>query len=300
MKPEIPDAHYYRGEHCNWMADEGEVFSSDGMERWILQGWVPPKPFITKNHTIICFGSCDAEKAVWYLESHGYKVGNTKNKVVQHGPYAHVTNHGDGMASVFTVLQQFEWSWENKTFDEDVWYYSKREEAASKDNEIKKETKALFDQTDVFFILLGLSEIWYDTLTNDIFWRAVPEHKFKPERHAFRVASCQETINAINKIINMIRQYRPNATIIFGVSPTGLTATFRNVSCITADSASKAILRASIDEVIRNKEDSNLFYWPLYELFREGLRNPYLPDRRHVRPEHLDKIWNLFAKYYLV
>ena len=128
-----------------------------------------------------------------------------------------------------------------------------------------------------------------------------------------------------------------------------LAATFRGVSCVTANAASKAILRVAVDELMREEEEEEqqqqqqgggmgggggagpagegtapppprplpnpsplaagegtasstpeegeegeegegtcagrIFYWPAYEMVKEGFSEAYLEDGRHPKPE---------------
>jgi hypothetical protein len=123
-----------------------------------------------------------------------------------------------------------------------------------------------------------------------------------------------------------------------------LAATFRGVSCVTANAASKAILRVAVDELMREEEQpqqqpqggrmgggggagpagegnahhppcpppspypleagegtvsskpeegeegegtcaGRVFYWPAYEMVKEGFSEAYLEDGRHPKPE---------------
>jgi hypothetical protein len=121
-----------------------------------------------------------------------------------------------------------------------------------------------------------------------------------------------------------------------------LAATFRGVSCVTANAASKAILRVAVDELMREEEQQpqqpqqpqgggmgggggagpagegtapppnpsplaagegtasskpeegeegegtcagRVFYWPAYEMVKEGFSEAYLEDGRHPKPE---------------
>jgi len=59
----------------------------------------------------------------------------------------------------------------------------------------------LFDNTNVFIITLGLSEIWYDKKTGDVFWRSVSKQSFNPDRHGFRVCTFSETKRNIEEIL---------------------------------------------------------------------------------------------------
>ena len=42
-----------------------------------------------------------------------------------------------------------------------------------------------------------------------------------------------------------------------------------------------------------------LYYWPAYEMVKEGFAEPYLEDGRHPKPEVVQTILELFGKYYL-
>jgi hypothetical protein len=79
-------------------------------------------------------------------------------------------------------------------------------------------------------------------------------------------------------------------------------ATFRPVSCITANSVSKAVLRAAIDEVHREVAgDGMLLYWPSYEIVQEAFGpGRYRTDRRHVHERILDYVMALFETHYCV
>ena len=93
----------------------------------------------------------------------------------------------------------------------------------------------------------------------------------------------------------LIRQHAPEARLIFTLSPVPLLATFRPVSCISANTVSKAILRVAVDELFV-KEDPRLHYWPSYEIVLEGFENSLKPDNRHVREEVLAFIMALFEQ----
>jgi len=60
-----------------------------------------------------------------------------------------------------------------------------------------------------------------------------------------------ETRSALEEIDSIRRQYLPKTKIVYTISPVRLRATFRPISALTANSASKAILRAGLDEFLR-------------------------------------------------
>jgi len=151
-----------------------------------------------------------------------------------------------------------------------------------------------------------------------VLWRAVPSHVYDPGRHGFRVSSVAENVANLRRIVRLIREHVPSASIVFTLSPVPLAATFRGVSCVTANSASKAILRAAVDELLREVHGGGerggggggggggeggcaggLYYWPAFEMIKEGFTEPYLEDGRHPKPEVIQQILALFGKHYL-
>jgi hypothetical protein len=270
------------------------------IEKFILKGWTPEKPFITKDNFITAFGSCFARSITSYLQDKGYKVGNNLKKSFPELREAniHVIDYAEVLNNTFVVRQQFEWAFENKEFDDELWYNDKGE-FVGYDLKTKDATKKVFLDTDVFILTLGLSEIWYNKKTGDVFWRSMPEDKYNADIHAFRVSTMQENLDNIQAIYDIIRKHKPDAKIVLTLSPIPLYATFRPVSCITANTASKAILRAAVDEFYRNNsKDSDLYYWPSYEIVQHHGKKAFGEDNRHIEPEIRKSIMVLFEKYY--
>jgi hypothetical protein len=89
--------------------------------------------------------------------------------------------------------------------------------------------------------------------------------------------------------------------IVFTVSPVRLTATFRPVSAISANSVSKAILRAALDEFLRERQESvnrDLFYFPSYEIVHDFFRDPFEEDNRHVTGFVAGQVVRTFARHF--
>ena len=59
----------------------------------------------------------------------------------------------------------------------------------------------------------------------------------------------------------------PDAPVVLTLSPVPLMATFRDVSCITADAVSKSVLRVALDQVMRDGREG-VYYWPSYEVVK--------------------------------
>ncbi len=287
---------WFRGEHTNPLPHNRHFYKQGAIEKYVLKGWAPKEPVIDVNTQVTAFGSCFAANISNWLSRRNYNVLNKSDDAGR----AYVVACGEGMVNSFVILQQFEWAWEGKTFDQELWH-GYDTESYGYDPEVQAQTKKMFDETDVFILTFGLSEIWYDEPTGNVFWRTIPKDAYDPERHKFRVSSVEENKDNMRKIYDLIRKHRPDAKIIFTLSPIPLQATFRDNSCITSNAVSKGVLRVAIDEIYREKRDEGvLHYWPSYEMITDAFGQPYKHDRRHPKDEVLDFIMMLFERTWCV
>ncbi len=286
---EVMDFGGGRGHYSFWRGDGTTFYPTDDDLRdrpvQIIAKGMPAEPFVTLKSQIVAFGSCFADNISHYLNAKGYHVATKKDKI------AHISSMGDGIVNTYAVLQQLEWAWENRVPKQELWHgYDAK--SVGYDEEVRLATRALLDTMDVFIITFGLSEIWYDEPTGEVFWRAVPADKFDPARHKFRVATQSENLANLRKIADLISLYRPQAEIIFTLSPIPLTATFRDMSCITANGASKANLRSALDEF------SGAHYFPAYELVNGLFNHQFMEDRRHIHYHVIQFMMAVFERFY--
>ena len=122
------------------------------------------------------------------------------------------------MANTFTVLEQLSWAFENKNIEKNTWYYSPNESASS-DDSIRKQTLQALKLVDVFIITVGLSEVWYDKLNNQVFWKAIPSSEFDDNKHGFRVSTVDENTENLKNIYKVIKKHLPDSKVIFTLSP---------------------------------------------------------------------------------
>ncbi len=265
--------------------------SVDAVEDWVIDGWRPQEFQIDETSRITAFGSCFAEHISNWLAKRNYSIltKNTDSK-------AYVVTCGEGMVNSFVIRQQFEWAFEGKVFEENLWHgYDAN--SFGYDEEVRQQTASIFNNTDVFILTFGLSEVWYDEVTGGVFWRSIPMEKYDASRHKFRVSSVEENRENILEIYRLIRKHRPGAKIIVTLSPVPLIATFRPVSCISANSVSKSVLRVAIDEALRTVVDEGIMhYWPSYEIITDVFRSPFKPDRRHLPRAVLDFVMMQFEQ----
>lgn len=286
-----------------WVQDVNNI------DKLVLKGWLPNKPFIKKEHIITAFGSCFARALTEYLQSKGYIIGKNIFAEIKKDKSelqtlrekdAHIITYSSDMNNTFTVRQQFEWAFENRKFNDKLWY-DDTGNFVGYSSDIQESTRKIFELTDVFIITLGLSEIWYNSISGEVFWRSIPEDKYNENIHKFRVSTIQENLNNLDVTYKIIKKYKPESKLIITLSPVPLVATMRPISCITANIVSKSILRAVIDEFYRTYEnDNNLFYWPSYEIVQWFGSDAYIDDNRHITDNVRNLIMEKFEKYYCI
>ena len=107
-------------------------------------------------------------------------------------------------------------------------------------------------------------------------------------------------------MVDLLRQVNPTAPIVVTLSPVPLEATFRDISCMTADSVSKSVLRVAIDQAM-GEHRPNVYYWPSFEIVRWAGAHVSWPaygfhdDRsRHVTRYAVGRIIDAFVEAFYV
>ena len=293
---DISTTHFswYRGEHANFGPTKINLSERDAIERYFLHGWLPETKFITKETPVVAFGSCFAAHISRYLKERGFNIlGDDLRRA------AYIVRFGEGMVNTFAIRQQFEWAFEGKAFGEGLWH-DKSGQLLRPEEAVREQTLSMFRDAEVFVLTLGLSEVWYDKITGEVFWRAIPSDAFDPARHGFRVSTVSDNLDNLRSIVRLIREHRPSAKIVITLSPVPLVATFRPVSCISANSVSKAVLRVAVDELMRERSAPDpLYYFPSYEIVTAYFRDAYKLDNRHIHPRVIRTIMETFVRHYV-
>lgn len=265
---------YKRGTVPNFYPDDRSYFDIPPIIDYLVAGCIPPQPIISKTTRVITFGSCFADHITRHLQSKNFNVATVQL--------------GDQIVNTYAILAQFESAWLNKKPDIATWH----------EYDVPLNRK-LLNEADVFIMTLGLSEVWYDDPTGEVFWSPVTQARFDITRHKFRTVTHSENFNNLNEMVKLIRIHRPNATIIFTLSPIPLKATFKSQSCLVANEASKAKLRSALDELMDNWiADKNLFYLPSYELVKNCFNFQFMQDRRHIHQHVIDFVMVVFERYF--
>jgi len=283
---------WFKKEDFNWLPSKSELRKM-GLA-CLLDGWKPDKPIIDQHTRVIGLGSCFARYFILWLADHGF------NKSIPDSPYNALIRNSFGFENISVIAQQFRWAFGEFDSRNALWIDRKRElfEATEERRMLVRQT---LEQTDVLVLTLGLSEVWYDESSGEPLWRAIPAKYYDPQRHLFRVESIGSTVASLQKIDELRERYLPNLKIIFTVSPVRLKATFRPISAITANSASKAILRAGLDEFLRLKwqeVNKTYYYFPSYEMVTEIFKEPFREDNRHLYDYVPSQILSVFARFF--
>jgi hypothetical protein len=101
------------------------------------------------------------------------------------------------------------------------------------------------------------------------------------------------------RFCDFLKERVPQLKIVLTVSPVPLHDTFSGIDILTANSYSKATLRAVAQDVA--DEHEYIDYFPSYELVT--LANPdsaWYPDRRHVQREFVAKIMERFSEIFML
>ncbi len=260
----------------------------------VAEGWLPDGPIISPDTRVLAVGSCFARYFTLWLAENGF------NRAFRHSPYNAMLHFNSDFESAAVIAQQFRWAFDELDPAALLWIDKNRRLVAATD-EGKQEVRATLEQTDVLILTLGLSEIWYDKVSGEPLWRALTEDKFDPDRHVFRVETVAQTIEWLEAIERIRAAHLPRLKIVFTVSPVPLKTTFRPVSAVTANTASKAILRAALDEFLRRHEaqlGETLFYFPSYELVTQYFVDPFREDNRHLTTAVPAVIIALFVEKY--
>jgi hypothetical protein len=286
----------HRGLAAGWYADgtlrrtpDSPTMFAEGPEAF-LTGWLPAEPLIGPETRVIAFGSCFASRFAEWLAEHGFNLAfdSSSDQSIVRSP----------LETPSAVAQQFRWAFGELDSELAFWMTPDRTRVEATEEHRLALRDALV-QADVIIITLGISELWFDTVSGEPIWRIPPREL--QQRYAVKVSSTAESIAALETIHRIRLAHMPDLKILYTVSPQRLRATFRGISPIVANTVSKAILRVAVDEFLRahpEELNAHYFYFPAYELATELLRDWLSPDNLHIRDKHAALILDVFARFY--
>lgn len=267
---------------------------------------------LDKTTPIGSAGSCFAVEIAWYLQDNGYNYVISEAEpdprrrseqsarwgIVFNTPsFRQLAEKAFGVRALPRLAEYHPDGYWQDPFRENVAYASLEALEADRDAHVAACRRAL-EGCRVFVVTLGLNECWEHVADGSVVSRnpKTPAH-YALFRH--RVLSVAENIGHLQAFLDVLRAHNPDVQLIVSVSPvpfmaTGLGAT-RHV--VVANAHSKAVLRVAADEFVAANE--GVHYFPSYEMVAHCLRDPWAADQRHVNPEAVARIMQLFEKTFV-
>jgi GSCFA family protein len=228
---------------------------TDLIREYVLPGHAPGEPLLRAQDRVITLGSCFAQELRSYLERAGFS--------------ADAFRVPEGLNNTFAILDFVSWCVTGKDTGRGFRYDTTPDGdiAEWKLEESRELVHRHLREAGAFVFTLGLAEVWRDRESGAVFWRGVPKDVYDEHRHVFTPTTVEENERNVLQAIELIRRVNPVAPIVLTLSPVPLKATFREISCLTADCVSKSTLRVALDRVVAHRLE-NVYYWPSYEIVR--------------------------------
>jgi len=292
----------------NYMLDYEQlkkvIWYKDIHKKWHHNTW---QKFLNKKTKVFSIGSCFAVNFGRWIKLHSIEVVDPKWGM-HYNPYT-ILSEIKKAGGISFKNQQVIWKVKKKNKElyidglrHPILAYSFSELKKIQQNILNVSKKGIVN-SDLIIITLGLSEIWEER-TNTGEWVAInrtpPKDIFNAnsEKYRNRNMSVSECKLCISEIIKCIKFINKKAKIVFTVSPMPLKTSFKDMSIRISNNMSKANLLSAIYEVIdkKSKNDSNIIYFPAYEIFMsEDSNKSWQDDMRHPTKEAVERVCKEFV-----
>jgi hypothetical protein len=254
----IPRTNTYPTEQALFDADLARV-----IHEYVLPGHLPTAPALDETQPVVTLGSCFARELLLFLQRSG--ANSTRFWIPS------------GLNNTFAILDFFSWCITGEQTGRGYRY----ERGAGGDIQEwvppaeRDAYLGALSGAGAFVFTLGLAEVWQDRDTGHVFWRGIPRAIFDSNRHVFRLTTVDENTDNLRRTIELIRKVNTEAPIVLTLSPVPLLASFRDISCLSADCVSKSVLRVALDQVM-TAPPPGVYYWPSFEIVKwVGATLPY-------------------------
>ena len=274
---------------------------------------------IGENDRVFTIGSCFARNVEASLIDVGMTVTSNETNLGPVGESLGFAANFFNKYSIHSIYNDLKWALEPDTYPGDDVIYEMPQKGLYADlqlgmsklefpiSDIRDFRKRYLDvmarvvDADVVIITLGYVETWYDTKLGIYLNTSPPQPLVKadPERFEFRVLSYADVLNALRDVHALLLKHRTKPLkMLVTVSPVPLLSTFRDIDVLVANTYSKSVQRAAIDEFIASAQGVD--YFPSYEFVM--LSNPQVAwsrgDYRHVNADLVARIMsNVITQY---
>lgn len=161
-----------------------------------------------------------------------------------------------------------------------------------------KAVRRMLESLDVLVFTLGLTEAW-ENVEHGYCYPIVPgaiAGEYSSRHHRFVNYGFHDVAADLRRTVELLGEVNPGARLLLTVSPVGLVATAEHRSVMVSTCASKSLLRAAVDETVR--EHAKADYFPSYEI----ITGPYGRGRywaegcRDVTEEGVRVVMEVFAR----
>ncbi|MCP4825712.1 MAG: GSCFA domain-containing protein [Shimia sp.] len=154
---------------------------------------------------------------------------------------------------------------------------------------------------DAVIITLGLSETWFDNVSNLYLNSSPPPRLMKSagDRFEFINSSYAQSYAAIKDAISLIREHsNKDVKFILTVSPVPMSTTWTSNDVIAANTYSKSLLRVVAQTLA--EENDFIDYYPSYEIVTNSPRGlAWQNDELHVAPDMVNFAISTFLGKYI-
>lgn len=285
----------FRSEHRNKYPLNRQIAAID-----FIGGPESPHKLIQRDTRVLAFGSCFAEHCTRFLDSQGYNQWLLNTERHPGCETQSSISCWNVLETLPVVVQQFRWAFEGFGPKSPIWF-DRDKKLVEATQERRKLVELALGNAEVFVITLGLSEVWFDLVENEPMWQSVPKSLYEEGRYLNRRLTVQETVDYLYRLDGILDRHIPDRKVVFTVSSVPLLTTFSGQPAVVANQASKAILRAALDQFTRDSviaDKGRYFYFPSWEIVATMRDNPYLPDNIHIRPTVVGRILRTFTSLY--
>jgi hypothetical protein len=157
------------------------------------------------------------------------------------------------------------------------------------------------EEAEVLVFTLGLIECWRNPVNGRFFCRP-PGTGYNGgigrELAEFHLSTFEENIANVRALLDLILPRFPNKKVVFSVSPVALDATHTSEDIVTANTYSKAVLRAVAGQIMTEyKSTGRVFYMPSFEISQRI--DVFGEDGRHVTEQAAQFITGVFEQMFL-
>ena len=269
---------------------------------------------LNKNMSFFAIGSCFArgiEKRLRSMELNILSFSNRYDSFVRANDK--VSQLGfTNKYSTHSILNQLRWSSGEREFDErdymllqDGMYADPHANPTLKFVDAKRtaERRSIMNEVfagifkaDVVFITLGLTEVWYDTLTENWLNMTPFSDVLKKDTGRYKWCFTNMTQNLANleEVYTLLKKHgMEGVKLVVTVSPVPLLATFSGMDVGIANMISKSTLRTCVNEFVHRHDD--VFYFPSFEMAMMSSRDlVWEDDGRHVQGSFVINIMDHF------